>query len=252
MTGLKARLVVVLMLMMAAIPGAAGSLDYNFEQGNKHYTAGDYPKAIEEYQKIIAGGYQSAALYYNLGNAYFRQGQLGQAIMNYTRARRLAPRDDDIKANLEFARQFAIDKIEVTQETILLDYVNRFFDSFSLTEITWLAAFLYIVTAVMVLIGYVYRWYRIPTPALILALALFSVAVIFTAVKLDRDVLTRKAVVLAQQAEVKSGPGEDFNSKFTAHAGLTFTIEREESGYYQVDFENRLKGWILKSVAAEI
>ncbi len=230
----------------------AGGLDYNFQQGNQHYIDGEYDRAITEYEKVIAAGYQSAELYYNLGNAYFRQGQLGQAIMNYIRARRLAPRDDDILANLQFARQYTIDKIEVTQQTILLDYINTFFDSFSLAEITWIAAILYVITALIVLVRFVYRRFRIPTPVFLTILGLFLVAAIFTVVKLDRDVLTRKGVVIAQQAEVRSGPGQDFSTKFTAHAGLTFNIEREESGYYWVNFENRLKGWIPKSVAAEI
>lgn len=230
----------------------AGGLDYTFKEGNQHYINGEYDKAVTEYEKIVAAGYHSASLYYNLGNAYFREGQLGQAIMNYIRARRLAPRDDDILANLQFARQYTIDKIEVTQQTILLDYINRFFDSFSLTEITWVAAILYILTALIVLIRFVYRRFRIPTPVFLTVLGLFLVAAIFTAVKVDRDVLTRQGVVLAQQAEVRSGPGQDFSTKFTAHAGLTFNIEREESGYYWVNFENRLKGWIPKSVAAEI
>jgi len=248
------RLKIAVVALMLILPGVAlaGGLDYTFEQGNQHYINGEYGQAIAEYQKIVAAGYQSPELYYNLGNAYFRQGQLGQAIMNYIRARRLAPRDDDILANLQFAKQYTIDKIEVTQQTILLDYINRFFDSFSLAEITWVAASLYVITALILLVRFIYNRLRVPTSVFWVVLGLFLVAAIFTAVKLDRDILTRKGVVIAQQAEVRSGPGQDFSTKFTAHAGLTFNIEREESGYYWVNFENRLKGWIPKSVAAEI
>lgn len=230
----------------------SSSLEYNFEQGNKLYTDGDYRGAVEEYEKVASAGYESAELYYNLGNAYFREGQLGQAIMNYIRASRLDPRDDDIEANLQFARQFAIDKIEITEETILLDYINRFFDSFTLNGITWITAVLYVLMTAIILIRYIYRRYHIPTPLIISVLTLFLVASVLTGVKLDREVLTRHGVVLVQQTDVKNGPGEDFNTKFTAHAGLVFKIEREEAGYYWVNFENRLKGWIPKSVAAEI
>jgi uncharacterized protein YgiM (DUF1202 family) len=91
-----------------------------------------------------------------------------------------------------------------------------------------------------------------PMPIFLAVLALFILAAVFTVVKIDRDVLTRKGVVLADQAEVKSGPGEDFKTKFTAHAGLTFNIERVEADYYWVNFENRLKGWIYKQAATEI
>jgi tetratricopeptide (TPR) repeat protein len=230
----------------------SGTLDYNFKKGNEFYTNGKYVEAAREYEMVIAGGYESAELYYNLGNSYFREGQLGLAIMNYIRAQRLDPGDDDIKANLEFARQFAIDKIEISEETILLDYINGLFNSFTLNGITWLTLALYVITLAIVLIRFIYCRYHIPTPVFVLSLILFVVGAIFTGVKLDRDVLTRQGVVLVQQADVKNGPGEDFNTKFTAHAGLVFKIEQEEAGYYWVNFENRLKGWIPKSVAAEI
>jgi tetratricopeptide (TPR) repeat protein len=248
------RLRMVILVLSLILPGTimAGGLDYTFEQGNQHYINGEYDQAVAEYEKIVAAGYQSPELYYNLGNAYFREGQLGRAIMNFIRARRLAPRDDDILANLQFARQYTIDKIEVTQQTILLDYINKFFDSFSLSEITWVAAILYVLTALIVIFRFVYLRLHIPTAVFLTVLGLFVVAAVFTAVKVDRDMLTRQGVVLAQQAEVRSGPGQDFSAKFTAHAGLTFNIEREESEYYWVNFENRLKGWIPKSVAAEI
>lgn len=248
------RWLMAALLVLLAIPGGAvaGSFDYTFEQANQLYIDGEYAAAITEYNKILQAGYHSAELYYNLGNAYFREGHLGQAIANYLRARRLDPRDDDILANLQFARQYTIDKIEITGQTILLDYINRFFDSFSLNEIAVVAALFYLLTAVFVLVRFIYRWYYMPTPIFVAVVVIFVIAGIFTAVKVDRDVLTRKGVVLAEQVEVKSGPDEDFKSKFTAHAGLTFNIDREESGYYWVNFENRLKGWIRKQAATEI
>lgn len=247
------RTIALLALMAAAVSQLqAGVFDADFEKGNAAYSAGDYPQAINIYQGILGAGYHSAGLYYNLGNAYFRTGQLGRAILYYTRAKQLDPRDEDIQANLAFARHFAVDKIEVTEETILLDYVNRFFDSFSLNGITWLAALLYFLTAAAILAYAVYRWIHVPKPVIVLLVSLFIVTAILAGVKLDRDVLTRTGVVLDQQTEVKNGPGSDFTSQFTAHAGLMFTIEREESGYYLVDFENRLKGWIVKSAVAEI
>ncbi len=248
------RLMPIVFCLLCLFPALsrADSLDRNFELGNKFYIEGDYTKAIAEYEKILGAGYHSAELYYNLGNACFREGKLGLAVANYIRAKRLAPRDEDIRVNLEFARRFAIDKIEVTEETILLDYINRFFDSFSLDEITTLAIMLYILTAAVILVRFIYRWMYVYTPVAVILLALFFFSAIFTGVKLERDALTRSGVVLDQQAEVKNGPGDDFSNQFTAHAGLMFRIEREESGYFLVNFENRLKGWIPKKAIAEI
>lgn len=247
-----AMILLILLVLPFTALAAPETLEHDFEQGNQFYADGRYEQAAAEYEKIVRAGYESSDLYYNLGNASFRQGKLGHAIMNYIRARRLDPRDDDIRANLEFARGFTIDKIEVTQETILLDYVNRFFDSFSLSEIAWLTALLYLLTVGAILAGLIYHWLQVPRPLIIVLFILFLLSAGFTGVKLDRDVLTRTGVVITQQVEVKNGPGEDFTSQFTAHAGLLFTIERKEAGYFLVNFENRLKGWIAASAVAEI
>lgn len=249
----KALLIILLLCCFLPVASsAASSLDHNIEQGNKYYTDGDLQAAIAEYEKVITAGYESAQLYYNLGNAYFRDGQLGLAIMNYVRAKRLAPRDEDIQANLEFAHRFAVDRIEVTEQTIVLDFINKFFDSFTLNEITVIAAVLYVLTMCLLLLRFIYRKIYIPMPVFSVVVLLFIIAAVFTGVKVDRDVLVRQGVVLVQETEIKSGPGEDFNTKFSVHAGLMFNIEREEAGYYWVNFENRLKGWIQKSAAAEI
>jgi len=246
------NVILLALLVCAAVSVKAGTMDQFFEAGNKYYADGAYDKAVVEYEKVLASGYHSPELYFNLGNAYFRGGQLGKAIMNYVRAQRLDPRDDDIKANLRFARQFAIDKIEVTEETILLDYINRFFDSFSLKEITWLTFCLYLLTAVALLAGFIYRRLRVPTSLFAVILALLVMTSLCTAVKVNRDYAKRTGVILDQQAEIKNSPATDSKLQFMAHAGLTFTIEREESGYYLVNFANRLKGWIAKTAVAEI
>lgn len=239
-------------LMLLPALGSAVTLDYNFEAGNRHYTDGEYTRAISEYEKVVEAGYQSPELFYNLGNAYFREGQLGQAILNYLRAKKLSPRDEDIQANLEFAERFTIDRIEITEETIFFEYIDRFLDSFSLTFVSWLAAILYFLMVGLIIVRFVYRWVYLPNLVTVLLVATFLFCSAFAAVKYDRDVLTRRGVILTQQIEIKNGPGTDFNDQFTAHAGLVFMIEREEAGYYLVNFENRLKGWVIKEAVAEI
>ena len=67
---------------------------------NRDYNEGRYQKAIEGYLRLFDSGYVNGHLYYNLGNAYFRSGQLGRAILNYKRAELLIPRDADLNFNL--------------------------------------------------------------------------------------------------------------------------------------------------------
>ena len=78
-----------------------------FTAAAEAYKAEDYDKAAAAYEEVLRGGKESGALYYNLGNSYFKKGSLGKAILNYERARRLVPRDGDLNFNLEYARQLA-------------------------------------------------------------------------------------------------------------------------------------------------
>ncbi|MBI5023959.1 MAG: tetratricopeptide repeat protein [Candidatus Omnitrophica bacterium] len=84
----------------------AGALS-KFMTAAAAYRAEDYDKAVAAYEAILRGGKESGALYYNLGNSYFKKGSLGKAILNYERARRLIPRDGDLNFNLAYARSKA-------------------------------------------------------------------------------------------------------------------------------------------------
>jgi tetratricopeptide (TPR) repeat protein len=83
---------------------AADGLSAAFDQANQLYERGQHAEAAAAYAKLLQGGKASPALYFNLGNAQFRAGQIGQAMVSYLQAERLAPRDPDIQANLRFAR----------------------------------------------------------------------------------------------------------------------------------------------------
>jgi tetratricopeptide (TPR) repeat protein len=92
------------LLVWLAAASWAASPDALFHQGNAAYAAQDYQAAVAAYEAAVRQGVGSAALFFNLGNAYFKLGDLGRAILNYERAQWLAPRDADVWANLDFAR----------------------------------------------------------------------------------------------------------------------------------------------------
>ncbi len=96
-----------LLLILASAPATAQSLT---EQADAAYTADDYTKAIELYNQAIASEGTSTSLFYNLGNAYYRNGQPGKAILNYHRALKLDPTNSDASENLEFVNSKIIDK----------------------------------------------------------------------------------------------------------------------------------------------
>ena len=84
---------------------------------NQLYETGQYSQAVQAYQQLVDQGFTDSALFYNLGNAYFKDGDYGRAIANYRRAQLLAPRDADIVTNLELARSRIVDHLEETGES---------------------------------------------------------------------------------------------------------------------------------------
>ena len=81
----------------------AQSPDDLMKSANKFYQDGNYQLAVESYQKILGQGFESGALYYNLGNAYFKTGKLGYAIFSYEKGLKIDPNDEDLSYNLKIA-----------------------------------------------------------------------------------------------------------------------------------------------------
>ena len=86
---------------------------------NQRFERGEFAEAAQQYEALIGLGYQDAAVYYNLGNAYMEDGDLGRAILNYLRAEELSPRDPDIMANLALARSRTVDQLQAEGDSLV-------------------------------------------------------------------------------------------------------------------------------------
>jgi tetratricopeptide (TPR) repeat protein len=112
-------------LIICTITASAQNIYDLVEKGNLHFMSGEYEMAIKEYQAVVDSGYESAELYYNLGNAYYKSNKFTLALVNYERACLLSPDDEEILHNLEMARQLAVDKIEKLFSWILFRPPDR-------------------------------------------------------------------------------------------------------------------------------
>jgi tetratricopeptide (TPR) repeat protein len=100
-----------------------------YNEGNAAYREGRFSDALELYQAAVEAGARNSALYYNLGNAHYRLGELGLAILNYERALKLDPSDEDARANLELARQLTADEADADVERKLIAGLRNALDS---------------------------------------------------------------------------------------------------------------------------
>ena len=111
--GAVVRVALVLAFLAGLAPGAAAPLQLEFyQEGNRLYQEGDFEGALSSYLRVVEAGFESGEVYYNIGNAYFKVGDLARAILYYERARRLRPGDEDVLANLDLARSLTVDEIE--------------------------------------------------------------------------------------------------------------------------------------------
>jgi len=221
--------------VMAADGGTAA-----FEQANKLYEQGKFAEAATAYEKMIAGGQASTAVYFNLGNAFFKDGQLGRAILNYRRAEWLSPRDPDLLANLAFARKVANGG---TPEDP--NYWQQFIGKLNLNEwtvLTMTAWWLWLIMLGMAL--WEPKWktplrtYRVLACAGGVCLTIFAWAA-------ARDRLeTNPAVVTTKEAVIRYGPLPESRSFFTLHDGAELRVLDQKGEWLQVADSAQRIGWL--------
>jgi tetratricopeptide (TPR) repeat protein len=224
-----------------------------FLKANKFYENKDYPSAIRLYQAALARDVESAPLYFNLGNAYFKNGDLGLAILNYIRASRLDPSDRDIKSNFEFAKRFS----SVKMEGVRLNPISTFFENLitpiALNQLAWFSSASFILLMLILAARFGIGLTSVP----IQRFTIFVVIVTFTLSALTTrkyrvDYLDLRAVIVAEQAPVLTRPSDQSDLEFEGAPGLVVDILSETTDYYNVLFENKRRGWIKKEMVAVI
>lgn len=244
------RITAFLICLMMAANVYGRDADSLFSHANHNYENQDYSQALDGYLNLINQGYSSAPLYFNIGNCYFKEGKLGYAILYYLRAKRLNPNDDDINANLAFARQFMPTILEGVEVNPVTEFFDLVIAPFTLEIIAWISSVLFIsfMLFLSVVIHMQFRGLYIKLTAYILFL-LVIVSSGITTYKYRTEYLTKRGVIVSDEARVFSAPAEDSDLEFIGAFGLTFEIEKTTNEYYFITFENKRRGWIKKNNA---
>lgn len=246
------RVLTILLVTLLCVASTSGQEDF-FQTGIKYYQEGNYDDAIKMFSKIEKSGIESAALYYNLGNSYFQSGDLGRAVLYFHRAKRLGPGDADIINNLEFAGQFSNVQMVGVQLNPIEAFLKEAVGSYQLNTLGWLSS-LFFVSLVIFLImkfGLQFLFTGINT-VIISMLCLTIIAAGLTTFKYRVDYLDRRAVILAPDAPVYSGPSSNTELELQGAPGLVVELLQESGDYYNVLLENKRRGWIKKDLVAEI
>lgn len=218
--------------------------------GDSAYIKGDYLTAIQVYESLLQQG-ESAEIYYNLGNSYYKSGDIAHAILNYERALLLQPENGDIRANLKIANAKTIDKITPIPEIFFITWIKSLINSLNID--TW--AKLGIISFMLCLIGlgtFLYikaiKWKKVGFIGGITLLIFAMICNIFAFQQKKNIMVRNNAIVLSPSITVRSTPSENGTSLFILHEGHKVEIK---DGSMQEWKEIRLKdgkvGWLPAS-----
>ena len=223
-------------LTVAAASPAA--LSDPFDSANRLYEQGKFPEAASAYEGLIRSGPVSPALYFNLGNAWFKSGQTGRAIAAYRRAERIAPRDPDLRANLQFVRN------QVQGPTLLPDRWERGLSRLTVNEWTVLASVALWAWLLLLAVAQLRPGLKasLRTWAFSSGIAAAALSACLAAALLGNTNST--AIVIAHDAAARSGPVEESQPAFTVNDGAELKVMDRKDNWLQVRAGDRRLGWL--------
>ena len=230
----------LILLFVVTLSISAADFSANFDSANKLYGQGKFSEAATAYEKMIHSGEVSSAVYFNLGNAYFKSGQLGHAIAALRQAENLTPRDPDVRANLQFIRA------RVQGPTVLPGTWQRWFATLTINE--WA-----VLTAVVLWIWLALAGLMQFRPALKQSLRTLlwcgGIATVVCGgclgVAWSSD-STKTAIVTAKDAVLHNGPLDEAPAGATVHDGAELTVLDTKNDWFQVRADNQRAGWIKR------
>lgn len=190
-------------------------------------------EAVLLYETILANRFKHGQLYYNLGNTYYRQGELGKAIVNYRRAQRFMPRNADINANLRLIKDAREDKELSRKPPAVVQKIFFWFFFLNQNEliITTISLYGMLMTMLLLFILLKYPWFKRIIIGFAVGLCILTVSL---GIKIHKEQGIDYGVIVSKKCHVRYGPGEEYEPKFEIHDGAELVIEGEKDEWYRV------------------
>lgn len=263
------HLVLVLGVLLLSAPvhaQPADSVRGLWQKGTQAYAQGRYQQATEAYRQVIGAGFESGALHYNLGNAYYRLGEMGEAVQHYEKAKRFRPGDARIEHNLDMVRS----QFDALNGTVPAPGWTRLVSGWPVTALFWIGLIAYAA-------GFLaWSWFRSasrfpnasPAPPAARRLSLAAAGgglliVLLAGAAGYAQTLDRRAVVLVEQTALQEKPAEPSDdagatpSTGTADStplieGTIVRLRATRSGWTRVTAPDGETGWLPTSAIGEI
>ena len=237
-------LIFIILFTKIIFPSELESL---FKEGNENYLKGKYQETIRIFESIYEKGYEGESLFYNLGNAYYRIGKVGLAILYYEKAKKLSPSDEDINYNLAFANSKIVDKIETLPKFFIFEWWENTLALFSISGWTYLSYVFYFL--ILCSVGYYYfarslKTQRISFYSCIVSALFLILTIIFLIVNLNRELNVKYGVIVEQVVVTKFSPDQNSKDAFIVHEGIKVIAEDKVNNWVKIKLIDGKVGWL--------
>jgi tetratricopeptide (TPR) repeat protein len=244
-----AKLKIIVVLLFVSFYSFANGTNVVLDTANSAYSKGDYAKAAKLYESIVSSGLVAPELYFNLGNAYYKSNNTALAILNYERALKLEPGNEDFIFNLRLANLRIEDKIDTAPPLFLAQWKNSLLSL--MTEKGWSQLCIVMLIIALILLGV---YITLPQRGLkqlgffggitcvILCIIIFFVA----QNKYQLTINSNEAIITAPATTVTGSPNEKGTKLFIIHEGTKVNITQEDTNWVEIKIANGNTGWIKK------
>ena len=226
-----------------------------FENGNKAYQKGNYQVAIEQYKSIVNAKKESAELYFNLGNCYYKLNKVAPAIYNFEKALLLSPNDAEILNNLKFAQKLQIDDIKEVPKVGFNKWLFDLVSIYDYNSWAWISVGLSVLF-LLSFIGYYFSQTSLLKRTFFIGMFICFLAIllsIFSAIfKKEQDQNDKPAIVLEEIVPVKTEPKTESSDAFMLHEGTKVFIKDTLDNWRKIEILDGKSGWINANAVKEL
>lgn len=211
------------------------------------YDAKKYKEAIANYEQLINDGFKSYQLYFNLGNAFYRNNELGKAIYYYELARKAEPNDEDVKINLGIASAKTIDKIDAKENFFISAVKTSLLSSFSTKAWAWFSILSLVIACALFFVFVNSSRLLVKRVSFLLAAVLTITFVItyslgYSALKSKSE--NKFAIILSKEVRVMNEPTPTAGNKFSLHEGTKVRVIENNGDWVLIKLDNGNEGWL--------
>lgn len=239
-------LVVIVFIPLLLLADSAKTL---FDRANDSYAKGDYEMTVSLCDSMIKNNVESAAIYYNLGNAWFKLDDVPKAIFYYEKAKKIEPNNEDINYNLQLANTKIADRIEAVPEFFLKTWWEKLVYSLDEEQWTSLNIGVFVVFLMFMVIFFMAKQEKLKKTFFVLSIVFLVTSILtgyigYRSYKIKTTHNT--AIIFTPTVNVKSAPDEGSSTLFILHQGSKVELMEESSTWEKIKIANGSEGWVLK------